>query len=113
MYGKPMTNLDGGIFKIRMIFNLGFPREQPRVTVETPLFHRRITEDGVLCYFPQKSEEVSSHLEAIIKAIEDENPRYDPRAVVNQEASKLFWGSAEQKKIYNRRLRRSAQESAE
>lgn len=113
IYGRPMTNLDGGIFKVRIIFSVNFPQEQPRVTVETPLFHHRITDDGTLCYFLQKQDEIASHIEGITKAIEDEGSRYDPRAAVNQEASKLFWGTAEQKKIYNRKLRRSAQDSAE
>lgn len=113
MFGRPMTNLDGGIFKIKMIFTSSFPMEQPRVKVETPIFHHAISEDGILCYFPQKPTEISSHLEAIINAIQEESPRYDPRAVVRPEASSLLWGNAEQKKLYNRKLRRSAQESSE
>ncbi|KZF23741.1 ubiquitin-conjugating enzyme [Xylona heveae TC161] len=112
-FGRPMTNLDGGLFRIKAHFSPRFPDEQPRVIFETHLFHHRISKDGVLCYFPHRQDEVKSHIEAIIEAIEEDSPPYDPRTLVNPEASKLFWGSAEDKKNYNRRLRRSVQRSME
>ena len=112
LFGKPMTNLDGGVFNIKAVFNANFPQTQPRVTVETPLFHHRVSPaNGTLCYFPSNPNEPESHIEAIIAAIEDEDIPYDPRTLVNPEASRLRWGSTEDKKTYNRRLRRSAQES--
>lgn len=112
-FGRPMTHLDGGIFRLKVALSPRFPEEQPRVIVQTPLFHHRISKDGVLCYFPKKSEDMKSHVEAIIVALEEEFPPYDPRATVNPECSKLFWGSAEDKKKYNRLLRRSVQRSTE
>lgn len=45
-------------------------------------------------------------MEAVIQTLEEENPPYDPRTQVNLEASKLFWGSKEDKKEYNKKLRR-------
>lgn len=114
LFGKPMTNLDGGIFRIRVTFPLTFPDpEKPRVVVETPIFHSRVAKDGTLCYFPRDEDDIASHIEAIMEAIETESPPYDPRTLVNAEAAKLCWGSAEDKKVYNRKLRRSAQESSE
>lgn len=113
-YGRPMTQLDGGIFRIRMSISPRHPDEQPRVVFETKLFHHRIGTDGVLCYFPKKLDELGSHVDAIIEAIEEENPPYDPRTLVNLEASRLFWGADGQgKKTYNRMLRRSVQASLE
>ena len=112
-FGRPMTHLDGGMFQILMTISPRFPEEQPRVRFETTLFHHRIAKDGTLCYFPKRSDELRSHLDAIIEAIEQEHPAYDPRTLVNPEASKLFWGSAEDKKNYNRQLRRSVQRSTE
>lgn len=112
-FGKPMTQLDGGIFRIRIALSPRFPEEQPRVIVQTPLFHHRISKDGVLCYFPRKSEEMRSHVDAILDALEDENPPYDPRATVNPDASKLLWGSPDDRKMYGRKLRRSVQRSTE
>lgn len=112
-FGRPMTNLDGGLFKIKIHFSVRFPEEQPRVLCLTPLFHHRISKDGVLCYFPIKPEEIKSHIEAIIEALEEENPAYDPRTMVHPEAAKLLWGSEEDKKMYNRRLRRAVQRSME
>lgn len=112
-FGRPMTQLDGGIFKMKIYLNPRFPDEQPRVFLETPLFHYRVSKDGVLCYFPQRPEEMHSHIEAIMAIFEEEAPPYDPRTTVNLEASKLFWGSPEDRKKYNRALRRSVEKSVE
>lgn len=112
-FGRPMTNLDGGLFRLKVFFSPRFPDEQPRVRFETSLFHHRIAADGTPCYIPKRAEDVKCHIEAIITALEEESPPYDPRTLVNPEASKLFWGSAEDKKMYNRKLRRAVQRSME
>jgi ubiquitin-conjugating enzyme E2 Z len=115
LVGRPSTTLDGGIFKIKMCISPQFPAELPRVRVETPMFHHRISSNGLLCYLIKNSDyaNLSAHVQAIISSLEDDNPAYDPRTRVNPEASKLLWGSQEDKKIYNRRLRRSVQDSWE
>ncbi|KAK4975754.1 hypothetical protein LTR42_003375 [Elasticomyces elasticus] len=112
-FGKPMTNLDGGLWNLTLHIPPTFPEAQPRVRFETPIFHHRVSGGGDLCYFPIKEGEISSHLEGIVAAVEDESPIYDPRAVVNPEAFGMFWGGEDKKKIYGRKLRRSAQDSAE
>jgi ubiquitin-conjugating enzyme E2 Z len=112
-FGRPMTNLDGGLFRIKLSFSPRFPEEQPRAKFETPLFHHRIAADGTPCYTSARPEDAKSHIEAIIEALEEESPPYDPRTIVNPEAAKLFWGSAEDKKMYNRKLRRAVQMSTE
>jgi ubiquitin-conjugating enzyme E2 Z len=114
LLGQPMTNLDGGMIKVRINISPRFPHEQPRVRVETPLFHHRIANHGQLCYLLRgSSDDLKKHVESIIEAIQDESPTYDPRTLVNIEASRLFWGSADDKKLYNRKLRRSIQDSTE
>ncbi|KAJ9646596.1 hypothetical protein H2199_002645 [Coniosporium tulheliwenetii] len=113
LFGRPMTNLDGGMFRMKLHMSTRFPEEQPRVRFETPIFHQRVSKDGVLCYFPPKPDDLKSHIQAIVEAIEEEEPAYDPRTIVNSEAATLFWGSKDDKKLYNRRLRRSVQESTE
>ncbi|KAH8820303.1 ubiquitin-conjugating enzyme/RWD-like protein [Xylogone sp. PMI_703] len=112
-FGRPMTNLDGGLFRIKINISPRFPEEQPRARFETPLFHHRISPDGTPCYFPKRGEDIRSHIEALIEALEEESPPYDPRTTVNPEASKLYWGSAEDRKTYNRKLRRAVQRSME
>ena len=112
-FGRPMTQLDGGMFKIIMCVSPRFPDEQPRATFETPLFHHRVSKSGVFCYFPRNQGDIKSHIQAMIEALEDESPPYDPRTMVNPEAAKLFWGSVDDKKMYNRRLRRAVQRSTE
>ncbi|KAL4806325.1 ubiquitin-conjugating enzyme/RWD-like protein [Aspergillus unguis] len=112
-FGRPATPLEGGIFKIKIHLSPRFPEEQPRVFVETPLNHIRVSKEGVLCYFPKRSEEMHNHIDAIIAALEDKEPPYDPRAMVNPEASKLFWGSPDDRKKYRRTLRRDIERSVE
>lgn len=112
-FGRPMTNLDGGLFRIKIFFSPRFPEEQPRVKFETPLFHHRISSDGTPCYTPVRPEDTKSHIDGIIEALEEESPPYDPRTMVNPEAAKLYWGSAEDRKTYNRKLRRAVQRTME
>jgi len=114
LFGQSSTNLDSGVFNISLTVPPDFPTSWPRVYVETPIFHHRVSAStGALCYFPTKPEEISSHLRAIVAAIKDLEPKFDPRAMINPEASKLLWGSEADKKTYFRKLRRSAQESME
>lgn len=112
-FGRPMTNLDGGLFRIKLVFSPRFPEEHPRARFETSMFHHRIATDGTPCYTARRAEDVKSHIEAIIEALEEEDPPYDPRTLVNPEAAKLYWGSTEDKKMYNRKLRRAVQRSME
>lgn len=112
-FGRPMTQLDGGMFVIKLSISPRFPEEQPRVFFETNMFHHRISKDGVLCYFPQRPEDIKSHVQAIVEAIEDTEPPYDPRTLVHPEASRLYWGTTEEKRQYNRQLRRAVQRSME
>lgn len=113
LFGRPMTNLDGGMFRIMLYISPRFPDVLPRVKFDTPIFHHRVSPDGILCYDAARKDDMRSHIEAIIAAVEEESPAYDPRTLVNPEAAKLYWGGPEQKKVYNRRLRRSVQDSAE
>lgn len=110
-FGKPGSNLDGGIFKIKISTSVRFPDEQPRVKVITPIYHHRVSKDGVLCYTPNKPDEMKNHIQTIVYALEEESPPYDPRTIVNPEASKMFFGSDDDKKKYSRSQRRSAQDS--
>ncbi|KAL4996778.1 ubiquitin-conjugating enzyme/RWD-like protein [Aspergillus recurvatus] len=112
-FGRPTTPLEGGIIKIRIHLSPRFPKEQPRVFVETRLSHVRVSKEGVLCYFPRKIEEMRQHVEAIVAVLEEEEPPYDPRTTVNIEAAKLFWGSSEDRKKYKRTLRRDIERSVE
>lgn len=113
LFGAPMSNLDGGIFNMTLSIPPTFPDAQPRLKFETPIFHHRVSSQGYLCYFPAKPDEIQSHITAIKSAIEDERQTFDPRAVLHPEAFDLYWGGPEKRKVYSRKLRRSAQESCE
>jgi ubiquitin-conjugating enzyme E2 Z len=115
LVGRPNTAIDNGIFKMRMSLSPKFPEELPRVYVETPIFHHRVAKSGLLCYLIKSSEcsNLTAHVQAVICALEDVNPAYDPRTRVNPEATRLLWGSEEERKSYKSRLERSVQRSWE
>lgn len=113
LFGSPMTNLDGGVFHIHIYLSPKFPDVLPRVQFATPIFHHRVSPKGVLCYDAKRKDDMKSHIAAIIDAITEEAPAYDPRTLVNPAAAELLWGGPEKKKDYNRRLRRSVQASVE
>ena len=108
-FGRPMTHLDGGMFKVLIHLSPRFPEEQPRVFMETHFYHIRVSKERVLCYVPKRTDEMRHHVEGIIASLEEEHPPFDPRTTVNPEATKLFWGTPEDRKKYNRELRRSVE----
>ena len=112
LMGKHTSRLEGGVFEIHVHLSPQFPDEQPRAILQRPIFHYRVAEDGFLCYFVRKPDDMKSHIDAIIEALEDDSIPYDPRTTVRPEASTLFWGTAEDKKQYNRKLRRSVEETS-
>ncbi|KIW20939.1 hypothetical protein PV08_01518 [Exophiala spinifera] len=112
-FGKPGTDLDGGIFKIRMAISPRFPEEQPRARCETPIYHHRVSKHGTVCYFPKIIDDLRNHVYAIIESLEEESPPYDPRTIVHPEAAALLFGTEDEKKTYFRQLRRSAQRTTE
>lgn len=112
LFGESSTHLEGGVFNISLTIPPNFPDAWPRVYIETPLFHHRVSSNGNLCYAPTKPEDIGSHLDAIVQALEDKGePKYDPRALVNPEAGELYWGGEQKRKQYTRKLRRSAEDS--
>lgn len=114
-FGRPMTNMDGGLFRVKIHLSPRFPEEQPRIKLETKLFHVRVAPDGTPCCWPatSKKENMQAHLDAIVEMLEEESPAYDPRTLVHPEAFRLFWGNDQEKKQYRQRLRRSVQASVE
>ncbi|KAF3110262.1 hypothetical protein TWF706_000981 [Orbilia oligospora] len=116
-FGRPMTNLDGGLFIFTVRFSVRFPDEQPRVQFSTPMFHHKINKDGIPAYFPgglhPRPDDAKSHIEGVISLLEEEDPAYDPRTQINIDASKLYWGTKEEKREYSKQFRRSVQRSIE
>jgi ubiquitin-conjugating enzyme E2 Z len=108
--GRNESKLEGGIIKIMIYISPRYPEEQPRVFVETPLFHIRVSKLGVLMYLPSYSDEIGHHIEGIINSLEDDNPPYNPLMTVNPEASALCWGSEQDRRLYRRKLRASLEE---
>ena len=115
-FGKPATKLEGAILRIKLHISPNFPKEPPRAICQNKIFHQFMTPDGLIAYtLPQsKEEEVRNHIQAIIELLENESPAYDPRQIVNPEASSLYWGKdADSRRKYHRRLRRSVEDSLE
>ncbi|KAJ6186769.1 hypothetical protein N7519_008070 [Penicillium mononematosum] len=76
--GRNESKLEGGIIKIKIYISPRHPEEQPRVFVESPLYHIRVSKLGVLMYLPSHAEEIGQHIEGIINTLEDDNPPYTP-----------------------------------
>lgn len=109
--GRNESRLEGGIIKIKIYISPRHPEEQPRVFVESPLYHICVSKLGVLMYLPSHAEEIGQHIEGIINTLEDDNPPYNPLMTVNPEASALCWGSETDRRLYRRKLRASLEES--
>lgn len=112
-FGRPMTKFDGGVLRIKIYISPRHPVEQPRVFLETPIFHVRVSPKGALIYQPARAEEMSRHIEGILNALEEETPPYNPLTSVNPEATKLCFGSKEEQRLYNRKLRVTLAEATE
>lgn len=106
-HGRPMTQYDGGVLKVKIYISPNHPAEQPRVLLETPLYHVRVSPLNVLIYLPLQADEMSRHVDGIINSLEEEKPPVNPMMTVNPEASALCWGSPEEQRQYRRKLRRS------
>lgn len=109
--GRNESRLEGGIIKIKIYISPRHPEEQPRVFLESPVYHIRVSKLGVLMYLPSHAEEMGRHIEGIINTLEDDNPPYNPLMTVNPEASNLCWGSELDRRVYRRKLRASLEES--
>lgn len=111
--GRPMTRFEGGVFRIKVYISPEHPIVQPRVFVETPIFHVRVSLDNMLIYLPARADEMVRHVEGIFNSLEEESPPFNPMMTVHQEASQLCWGSEQERREYLRRFRRSVADSAE
>lgn len=111
--GSPATLFDGGVLTFSIYISPHFPDEQPRVFVDSPLFHVRVSTTKVLVYLPARADDMRHHIEGIINSLEDVNPPYNPLMTVNSEATKLCWGSKDEQKLYSRMLRRSIEATVE
>lgn len=109
--GRTESRLEGGIIKITIYISPRHPIDQPRVFVESPIYHIRVSKLGVLMYLPSHAEEISQHIDGIINTLEDDNPPFNPLMTVHPEASALFWGSELERRLYRRKLRASLEES--
>jgi ubiquitin-conjugating enzyme E2 Z len=105
--GRTESRLEGGIIKIKIFISPRHPIEQPRVFVESPLYHIRVSKLGVMIYLPARADEIRHHIDGIINTLEDDNPPYNPLMTVNPEASALCWGTEVERRLYRRKLRAS------
>ncbi|KAI9193738.1 ubiquitin-conjugating enzyme/RWD-like protein [Polychytrium aggregatum] len=110
--GMPASCYDGGVFKIDVWFHHQFPEVRPRVRFATEIFHPHVTSDGVPYYRVQRAESVKHHLLAIQDLLL-KDPASAPETHVNHKAAKLYFGTKDERKDFNRNARRCAQKSVE
>ncbi|KAJ5765977.1 uncharacterized protein N7511_003593 [Penicillium nucicola] len=109
--GRTESRLEGGIIKIKIFISPRHPLEQPRVFVESPLYHIRVSKTGVMIYLPARADEIRHHIDGIINALEEDSPPYNPLMTVNPEASSQCWGTEVERRLYRRKLRASLEAS--
>ncbi|CAG8162448.1 unnamed protein product [Penicillium salamii] len=108
--GRTESRLEGGIVKIKIYISPRHPFEQPRVFVESPIYHIRVSKLGVLIYLPSHDEDIRHHIDGIINTLEEDNPPYNPLMTVHPEATALCWGSEAERRVYRRKVRASLEE---
>ncbi|KAJ5344709.1 hypothetical protein N7452_002713 [Penicillium brevicompactum] len=108
--GRTESKLEGGIIKLRIYISPRHPDEQPRVFVESPIYHIRVSKLGVLMYLPSYDEDIRHHIDGMISTLDDDNPPFNPLMTVHPEASALCWGSELERRLYRRKLRSSLEE---
>ncbi|KAJ3299418.1 hypothetical protein HK104_009020 [Borealophlyctis nickersoniae] len=110
--GMPASQYDGGMFRAKIVFHDRFPDILPRVRFVSEVFHPQITKDGVPFYRVQRPDDVRQHLETLLELF-TKDPKNDPTTHVNQKAASLYFGTKEERRDYNRNVRRCAQRSVE
>lgn len=109
IFGPSETCWEGGIYSMRLTFCDRYPEKPPKVRFTTKMFHPNVYADGNICldiiaakWSP--SYTVSSILTSIQSLLTDPNVQ----SPANPEAAELF---VKDKKAYERRVRRIAEES--
>ncbi|KAI9592779.1 ubiquitin-conjugating enzyme/RWD-like protein [Syncephalis fuscata] len=112
IFGKPMTNYDGGFFQLKLVFHKDFPEVWPRAVFRTPVYHCHVTEDGIPYYRVKREKDLKEHLQQIA-ALFAEDPSPNPATHVNTKAAALYFGTADERRQYARSARRCAARSVE
>ncbi|KAI8825784.1 ubiquitin-conjugating enzyme/RWD-like protein [Fimicolochytrium jonesii] len=110
--GLPMTQHDGGMFNIEMRFHDDFPTVQPRIRFTTEMFHPHISPDGIPYYRVERAENIREYLDMLVNLFK-RDPSGDPTTHLNMRATKMWFGSKEDRRDYNRNARRCAQRSTD
>jgi len=107
--GPDETPWEGGIYTLRLIFPECYPDKAPKIRFTTEMFHPNVYSDGSICldiiqdkWAPIYS--VSTILTSIQSLLSDPNPA----SPANPEAAALY---QKDRKAYNRRVRRCAENS--
>ncbi|KAI9139502.1 ubiquitin-conjugating enzyme/RWD-like protein [Paraphysoderma sedebokerense] len=112
VFGTPMTQYEGGIFRGQIVFHKSFPAFRPRIRFLTPVYHPNITSDGVPYMRIVKAEDIKAHLLALLALFTDD-PIPHPSTHLNLEAARLYFGNKDERKEFNRNARRCASRSIE
>lgn len=110
LFGFPLSNYEGGIFKFAMYFHDEFPEVSPRIQITTPMFHVQINEDGFAYYRISRMDSVEEHLIALQSLLKTDSIETNPHFHINQKAAKLYFSN---RKEYYRKVRRVTAESVE
>ncbi|KAI9183946.1 hypothetical protein H9P43_002998 [Blastocladiella emersonii ATCC 22665] len=112
IFGRPGTNYEGGIFRVRFVFHKDFPTIRPRVCFITPFYHPNVSQDGFPIYRVERMDDPKSHLQAIVDFF-TADPSSDPTSHLDSEIARLYFGTKEERREFGRNARRCANRSVE
>lgn len=105
--GSPFAN---GCFQVRITCPDGYPREAPKTTFVTPIFHPNVFDHNYdLCWHSEDNTGERYVLDAVVGAINPLLETPNPDDPANREAPSLYLTNRNE---YNRRARQMTNEHA-
>lgn len=109
--GPEETAWEGGIFSLKLVFPANYPDGPPKVRFTCEMFHPNVYADGTLCLdIIQDAWKPIYTVATILTSIQSLLTDPNPDSPANVDAAKLW---REDKKLYNRRVRRTAAKTIE
>ncbi|KAJ3183076.1 hypothetical protein HDU87_007498 [Geranomyces variabilis] len=109
---KLPNTYDGGIFRAQMRFHNDFPEVRPRIRFECEVFHPHVSKDGIPYIRVQRPDNVRDYLDALCDLFMAD-PSSDPSTHLNVKATKMWFGTKEERRDFNRNARRCGQKTLE
>ncbi|TPX54325.1 hypothetical protein PhCBS80983_g05962 [Powellomyces hirtus] len=109
---KLPNTYDGGVFRAQMVFHHAFPDVAPRIRFQSEVFHPHVSKDGIPYIRVHRPDNVREYLDAL-GALFMRDPLTDPTTHLNLGATRMWFGTREMRRDFNRNARRCGQKTLE